>query len=477
MKKRIYKRRKEPQAGFSLLEMLLSVALIASITLVFVKVLEAQAETEHARAVADYMLILDQAVEELVRNIDEFNVIYDQAFQDPSGVVNISVLHNPAPPDGISLELGSNGVLLPMLDTSNQAIDGVGFITADFADRNPMRTDITIAARVADNAGNNFDERALEIIIATRDRRPEKLVREISQYIGGQGGYVSSIVPTTVGACGSVAACQQTVRGAYGDWQVDYNLFNGSQFFLDVFNNPPDLLDGAYLVIYHRATANITAGDYLYRTPQLQNPELNRMYTDLNMGFNSIAGVDNMVIDGTLDVTQFVAAQGSATIQGNLNIGDPTDALDIGQLIVESDMRAADITFDPLAPNPAQQALIEGNFSANALNIAYDAITFDADLRPNINVLGAVSASGIDTLDLQAGEITATTLAGPDINADAVFATDTVVANDMTTNQLNSDQAFATNMTVQGDFTIAILDVGAGGLQIANLTRCLAGCL
>jgi len=97
---------------------------------------------------------------------------------------------------------------------------------------------------------------------------------------GAAGGFV-----TTADVPGYVYGM---VRGSYGGWQIDLTPTNIPN---------PGPLHLAYMQYFNQGTL---ASDYLYRFAIPGQPQLNEMFTDLNMGNNNVNNANNIAANGNI---------------------------------------------------------------------------------------------------------------------------------------------------------------------------------
>lgn len=296
------------ERGFTLMEIILGLAVAGSVALVGVQTLKGWAQSEKAAATASYVRKLRDATQDMLHGPRDFEVFYSLADLS-GGVVEIPVYTDD--PDlsasvmyGIKESAGANGI-----------IPGSPTLSKASASMNPLKVPMSLVVARDDTSG----QRALHIALVSGERAPEELVRKAASLLGGESGYISAVPPTS-GSC--LSACERTLRGAFGDWQIDLDRFIGTTWESDVSSASPSVSDGAYLVSYRHITANEVEGDYLYRSQIPENPGLNTMHVPLDLANNSLVGADNVQLAGNLTVRESLFAQGHTNITGNLSTAE-----------------------------------------------------------------------------------------------------------------------------------------------------------
>ncbi len=454
------------QAGLSLLELLLAVAALGVMSLMMIEMMRSVAEEERARGIAGYYKALEQAYSSFSTDIDHFDALYNETFSN-AGVLEIPISGDPLLL-GVPLTLEMGGTNLP---GSNGPIDipGSPDITPAFASRNPLKTDMGVIVRIADDMANPDDERMLEIISSSLVRVPDRITRKAASVIGGSGGFISAIEEIP-GVC-APADCINIIRGAYGDWQIPVSNFNGTAWFTMVTANRASTIDGAYLVSYLHLSESQVAGDYLYRNPYPTMPDLNTMHQTFNIADNNVIGADN-ILTSSMYIGGHTYIQGSSYIESMYLPGV--------QMVVEQDMSVNRLElWQHHNPHPSldsgasQYIIVEGEFTSASTSISS---TSANTLSGNIINAGNVvtNSASVDKLnstgttavnDLNSGSLNATDLQAPDITATSATTASLNTTNISTTDLNNASSFSATN------------NVGVtGNMNISRLTSCLSGC-
>lgn len=111
-----------------------------------------------------------------------------------------------------------------------------------------------------------------------------------------------------------------TVRGAYGGWQVSLAGTN--------ISNPGP----THLAFMHYYNQGSLASDYLYRYAIPGQPQLNEMFTNLNMGGNNITNANSvnavtLNASGNVNASQNVTARGDVTAKQDVTAENGNVAL------------------------------------------------------------------------------------------------------------------------------------------------------
>lgn len=275
--------RKHATSGFSLLELLLSVAVFTSLMLAVFNLLQTYAERELARATTKYMTTVAQAMDQILSNIDNFNALYQAAIDTGGGYQLIADSAAPAA-DNIAKTFVVNGT----------TIQASRLLNRQFRMSSPLRSEVRILLRVADDPTVTTDTPALDVLIATARPRPDAIVRRAASDASYAGGVIRTY---------NTKADAEVVH-SFGSWRFKpaEGLQATNWFNSELRSSLNSEIDGSYLVYYTYANVENKAGDYLYRVPD-PDPALRRntMYGAFNLGGNDIVGIDDMNIgnDGT----------------------------------------------------------------------------------------------------------------------------------------------------------------------------------
>ena len=280
MKKKIMQKKSEnhnQESGISLLEMLLTVGVLSVVFITITDITQRITEREVANSVAGYMRIVQEDAEQMVSSVQRFNAFFTAADAAVSDSIEVPI--NDPGAGVLSVARGGTitGVLVPP----------GGAVSQNFRKELPLAygDEATVLVRAQTVGG----ERSLIVMVATLGRIPEESLRRFAQYIGPKGGYVSALASDGAGLCGgAVASC---IRSSYALWSDDLADFGGTVWGGTVAATPPTLNDGGYLLSYRMVKESDVMGDYLYREGDPNEPELNRMYWDLEMSNNKRAKI------------------------------------------------------------------------------------------------------------------------------------------------------------------------------------------
>jgi prepilin-type N-terminal cleavage/methylation domain-containing protein len=412
------------QAGFTLLELLLSVTIFGMIMMGVFQILNDSAERELARSTSQYMENIAEAVEEtLTSDLNVFTAFYGDLQAAPLcsapnwvcaqeyTVANLAAGFNigafPVPP---SSALGNN-------------VRAV----------NPLRSNITIVMTIADDPSDANDIPAINFLIAASERAPIQKVLRASSQAGPNGGVFDDMYPDFAPPASGTVAAGDLVESAFGAWTIDILDFRGTAWYATVLANPPTPANGTYLV--HRGYVNFqdAAGDYLFRVQQ-PNPELHVMLSNLNLGGNNIIGADNIIVQDNLIANNQIIVEGQARLMQNLEVD--------GSLYSDGPVIMADVDFQHDHPD-----LIGGT---RIRHIAAGSF-IDSSGNPNANRFTTLGTATINTLSMNAGgELSADTANLRTIDGNDLDVTDTATGvqagSDVTVNTtVNATGFFADN--------------------------------
>lgn len=427
--------------GFTLMEVVLSLAVAGSIALVGVQAMKGWAQSEKAAITADYLKTVGSAIQEMFEGPRNFDVLYSLADIN-GGAVEIPVHTNnvTAPISvmyGIKAAAGASGT-----------IPGSPALARASAAMNPLKDRMTLVVARAGTPG----ERVLHAALVSTGRAPENIVRKAASLVGGGGGYVSAVPPAN-GTC--VSACTQTIQSAFGEWQADINVFAGTAWEGLVSAEPPSITDGAYLVVYRHISEDEVEGDYLYRTQIPGNADANRMYIPMDMAGSSIVGADNVFIGGDLTVTESLSAQGHANLAGDLGTSE---------MVVDGSVFAGTITVSrSFVSDPArldESGLpVSGNFLVDG-PVATVYAGADQTISGNVKIkdffqdstAGSISANSIALASLQnlegSFEITGTS------HIANLVVEDTLSTGHLLTDSVTADMIEAIDTNIDRDLKI-----------------------
>lgn len=268
--------------GFSLLEALLTTIVISGVLLVILGILRAYTEQTLARTTANYVDQIASSIYDILENPLYFQQIYDDADAQANDILEITI------PNIINGQIGAS--IFPMTSTLN----------ANFSNTSPLKVGTEIMLRAS--AGDT-----IEVIIVSDARAIDQRVRLSAEQLKLYGGFYRNAA--------------EGIKNAYNAWQFDPNILVGTNWWDNIASlNPPSMDEGSYLVHYRHINLDDVAGDYLYRTDIPGRPELNQMYSALNMGGQNILGVDNLNISGNMDFDSRAIVNGSMNITGDTTL-------------------------------------------------------------------------------------------------------------------------------------------------------------
>ncbi len=289
--------------------------------------------------------------------------------------------------------------------------------------RNPLRRDVQIQLNIV---GTEYQA----LIYTTGDPIPFDRLFLAARAAGASGGYIENVASPA-------GAGNTTAISAFGLWTAPTaGLPN-----LGTFN-----ADGGQLVSYIAFSFEEVFGPYLYRD-DLGDPDLNTMFTDLNMNGNDLLAVgnldaNNVDVDQGVNVTGTMNVTGETIFAGSLDIGNVMTVG--GQLAVTNDLTVS-----------AGDVVVEGgNIAAASMNV--DTANASIVNAPDISATG-LTVNGADTV--LASDIAIT---GP-VNIVGEIQANTLNTNTLSADEVQSNQMTVTgNVAVQGDLSVtgsAVVDV------------------
>jgi len=436
-------------SGFSLLEMLLTVFIVAGLFIAILNVLQSYGERMLAKSTAEYIQTVSKSVDNILAIPAYYQALYRDADASPNNII----------------EIPFNNLINGFTTTSvpNIAIPSSDILSAQYSNFTPLKTTISVILRVADNVNGQ----AMEMMIVTNDRIENAKIERAADFLDGYGG----VLDNTSSANSSFAA-----------WSIPFASFAGTVWSATVLSNPPSNANGIYLVYYKHRPFDDIAGDYLYRQAVLGKPELNRMYSALNMGNNNILGVDDLNTQGDLDVSAKVIINGNMRVGGNailensdLTAGELFSARNAtirgtgggttGNLNVQGNSNIDRLRSS--ARLEAQQASFEAGFDTSSdLRVDTAKVTNNITSQQNINVTNLSSTAG-------AGGNGLNIISGGQFNADSVTVTGGFNVNG--SNDVGTLNAIARqNATFNGGVRADTISIGT--LNTATFGRCDNGC-
>lgn len=331
--------------GFSLVEMLLTIMVVTGLLIVIFELLEDYVEKELAVATADYMENIALAVQDIVENPTYFQQAYALADARPSDTLELSL---------------------------NDLVEGFGTIPGStrlnqmVRERNPMGASISVLLRIADNPSDLSDVQAFDILVATNEQIIDERLRRAATAAGGHGGLIRE------GAT--------TIRNAFASWEIPVNNFSGTAWAAAVTTTPATIEEGGYLAHYRHVSFEDIAGDYMFRVSVPGRPDLNRMYTNLDMGSNNIMGADNFALSNDMIL------EGQAIIDGDMSVTGLTQ-INQGDVYAGRRFKANSAGIRGVANGG-----VTGNFTVDdSINIG------SINMGGQVNAVTATMRSGLDT--------------------------------------------------------------------------------
>ncbi|MBU6235119.1 MAG: prepilin-type N-terminal cleavage/methylation domain-containing protein [Alphaproteobacteria bacterium] len=272
--------RRRQNYGFSLMELLLAVGIFAMLMLAIFELMQDFGKREQARATYKYTKTVADAMDQILADPEYFNALYDATVATGGGYQLVADSSAPAA-NNITKNFTVSGVM----------IQATRLLSGQFRPTSPIRSQIRILLKVADNPLINTDTRALEVVIVTATPRPDDVVQKAASYSGPHGGWIRTY--------GAKAAA--VMRSAFSSWSITPS--NGLQatnwYSADLRATLNSNTQGSYYLYYSYYNLADKTGDYLYRHEDLDTAgQLNTMYGTLNLGGNDIIGADNVTING-----------------------------------------------------------------------------------------------------------------------------------------------------------------------------------
>lgn len=469
--------RRKKEGGFTLLEMLLTVSVLAATLLLITRLFEDSARNSLYDKNAVYFdTVMNEAVN-MVNTMSEFDRIY-ALLQRPTTltVMEVPITNDPVNagvnPYGITLQDGSivEGIL-PSPVLTNTA----------FSEISPVGTRLSVIFHVMDAIGDPNDERIIGVYVVGVDPIAERQVRPIVTAMGAGGGFISEIEERP-GVCLPIS-CNRTIRNAQYMWRNELD-FPGTRFQNQVLNITTGAAFGVrgYIVNFRFINESEIAGDYLYRLPQLSNPDLNTMNTGIEMSGNNLVGVDNIVLEEDLDVQEntTIFAKGSIFTEGRLS-------MEGGDVFVSGDAEMSTLNVGPayndggLNIPTRNQISVEDTIFTTNMEIQNNLVADRGDISnsllapsilTNTATVGTVNANNSVGVFSTTSQTTNMNVAGVARTGASVSNTNplNVIAGDTGTFEVLSQGDATLNQGVDANF------VRFNNVDIGILEQCLAGC-
>ncbi|HEY8964612.1 MAG TPA: prepilin-type N-terminal cleavage/methylation domain-containing protein, partial [Alphaproteobacteria bacterium] len=287
--------------GFTLLELMLALAIFAAVMMGILSLLTTYSERELARSTNKYMMAVLDATRATLSDPTNFNVLYEAAaatYSAGTGGAYQLIADKDAPAaDNILKTFVVNTV-----PTGAVTIQASRVLPAQFTENSPIRSPVRILLRIADRLPpDETDVRALEIFVVTTTPRPDSIVQKAAN----EGGFHGGVLRTYN------AKANGLLNSAFNGWRLPMNepvsrlsrtaWYGGLQAALN------STTDGSYLIYYDYVNSADVTSDYLYR---IRDPSgtnrLNTMYGPINLGGNNIIGADDVLV-GNATAVPFTA--------------------------------------------------------------------------------------------------------------------------------------------------------------------------
>ena len=400
-----FSQKMKKNTGFSLVETLLSMFIISGLLVVITLVTQTHAERLLHKAMGQYVDQVRVAVHNILKNPGNFRTIYTAVEATADDFIQFDID-----------DLRNGGFVAGIAAADN--------LEDSFVDNTLFDNGLDIIIRLADNSADPNDIEALEIFVVSNDRMRFLRARGIASELKGYGGTLDNLV---------------NLESVYASWQVPLANLNNTNWHTAVTTGtPPSPTNGAYVIAYEHIDSEDLSGDYLYRTADSTRPELNRMYTNLDLGNNNILGVDDLggiqvggedyrsssmtinskvilngasltvdndttLQEGNMYINSTASAGNNLTIQGTGNNPDATGRfITGGNIVINNELRASrlDVNQANFNQSTTLNGLInvgtlnvQGNASLTSINSPVAAITGNID---SINVSGSVVTNQID---------------------------------------------------------------------------------
>ncbi|PCI01888.1 MAG: hypothetical protein COB76_00265 [Alphaproteobacteria bacterium] len=429
------------QGGFSLLEMLLTVMIVSGLLVAVFNLLEEYAEKQLAESTAEYMENIALAVEDILVDPILFQQAYALADARPSDVLELSLN---------DLTSGFDGI--PASTRLNENI----------RNRTPMGSEIDVILRIADNPAIDTDAQAMEIIVATRTPIIDERARRAAIAAGPYGGLLRDD--------------NAPIESSFASWAVNLADLAGTAWVAAVAAEPPVENETAYLIHYRHMSFEESAGDYMFRISIPGRPELNRMFTNLNMGTHNIMGTDNFDIGGDLTL------EGRALVNGDMRVVGAT-RINEGTVTAGQRIRSGSMTVNGTGGGVTGHLTVDDSVNISRLNISGQLNANTAELRQGLDTTNQVTVEDLQLLSgvASAGSVNATRLQGSG-GSPNITVQGQINASNLTTNILavqggnvgTLDTIAAGDVIIGGE--LRAQNIGLGDANISTFGACDRGC-
>lgn len=381
--------------GFSLLEILLVVGVIATLSLAIIELTNGWANQEKNLSTARHLRLIHNAAESYIR--DNF-----------SGIKT-------------ALDTGTGVLEIPVNDTGGLTYylkDGETYLPSTFSPINSYMQTITVLVRDA-SIGPAPEEGRIEALVVSSGQ-PIFLedAIDIAQAAGSSGGLIAGIDAGTYGTA--------TFGSVYGSWTTA--LANYAGLLWDDTNIPLDT-DRAHLAAFIEINYQDIVSDYLYRVEIPGAEDANRMEVNLDMNNNNLTNTavlsadrvnvtGNMTVGGAMSIDGGAVLENAVTVTGGLFV---QDSIELGDVLAQGNVTTPEMNITGAlqgsngAKLSATDMLVSGGIGTTNMNTV--AIEMNGGAI-DVNGTGTVSAGEISNVGLiNAGALGASTIRGSTVNA------------------------------------------------------------
>lgn len=336
-----------------MLEALLTTAVVSGLFFIAIGLIQNYTEQVLAKSTANYMDNISSAIVSILQNPNNFSQIYTDVDNQPNDIREVTIA------DIIVGDIG--GVNL----------QDSGLLNANISTSTPLKTGVRIMLR---SSGTD----ALEVIIATDRRVGDARIRAAAEYSKLNGGFYRDIT--------------RGVRSAYNAWSFDPTILVGTDWWDNIADaDPPSISDGSYLINYRHIAFDAIAGDYLYRIRVDTKPELNTIYTDLNMGGQNILGADNIDPSGNINIESNAIVNGAMNVTNSAIIND-------GNIRSFNKLRTNNATINNTAGGITGNFIVQGELGVNNLNTTNSLSADNATFRSGLTTTANISSTNINNV-------------------------------------------------------------------------------